>query len=84
MQNKLDASEFHLKVNQMNQHINVQRDQDVNHIYSKLQQMLTDRVQTIKYEVLDVVNDSTQKLETHLDDKFFSFDRQYRHQSDQK
>ena len=84
MQSKLDASEFHLKVNQMSQHINMQRDQDINHIYSKLQQMMTDRIQTIKYEVLDVVNDSTQKLETHLDDKFFNFDRQYRHQSDQK
>lgn len=86
IQSKVDASEFHLKMNQLNQRLGVQRDQDSNHIFSKLQQIMTDKIQTIKYEVLDVVNDSTQKLEGHLDEKFFNFERQYRshNHNDQK
>lgn len=46
--------------------------------------MISERVQTVKYEVIDVVSDQSQKIESQLDERFQSLQRQFLTQSDQK
>ena len=46
--------------------------------------MISERVQTAKYEVIDVVSDQSQKIESQLDERFQSLQRQFLTQSDQK
>lgn len=59
LQNKVDASEFHMHLNQMKQNMSIQHEQVSDVVFKNLQQLIAEKIQSIKYELMDAASGST-------------------------
>lgn len=63
--------------------MNIQHEQVSEAVFQNMQKLITEKMQAIKYELMDAASGSTQKVENQMDEKYFNLERQLRALSEQ-